>query len=599
MGITASADDGGAGGTASVADGLGQPIDLCESDDGDLEIVFDKPNDASDDDTDLQEAIAASLGQRGPADENGKAVDDVQAKDEAHTVRKRRERGAAADEEQEAHEKKRRRRRRDPGAARERGSRAAGGAAGAASSARQEDVLDLTSSPCGQVGGRNRPSAEMIRSKLVELGLEPAVAARKAEAAHRCTSTMAAAINHAVLQREEVQKEDMITGELVSTKDMFICECDCSHMLTYESFFRKILSDVRDRCVPACPLNAVPSATHPNGCKYVLTQKEVEDVIAAVVQNDTWRTELVDDATFALLELQPDQMLVNGQKGWKSDLVSRIYLQRLKTEGGYLECPQEGCGWFVEAQQARRSGEKDMEVVCEKCSFRFCADCKKVSHSNTPCEQMLTYARQWDEWLGTGRPLALARMAQVDAKFSAALQAHNAKKEQHEADMRNREAQYAQMLADEKWKEQNCKRCPHCSFVVNKLDGCDEMICGRDYHGNVVQGGCGKVFHWKNMATPYVADTGHHPQVVNFAAAAPEQAAEMKAKVASDGTPLLCSLCSDQIRGPHAVCLNCPNWGVVPNEGVFQVCINCQDASATGHAYFTHLPSHVCRVFVT
>ena len=162
--------------------------------------------------------------------------------------------------------------------------------------------------------------------------------------------------------------------------------------------------------------------------------------------------------------------------------------------------------------------------------------------------------------------------------------------------MCNRKKQYAQMLADEEWKEKNCKRCPRCSFVVNKLDGCDEMICGKDYHGNVVQGGCGRHFHWTNTATPYVADTGHHPQVVDFAAAAPEQEKEMKPKFASDGSLLLCSDCSDQIRGPHAVCLNCPNWGG-SREGVHQVCIKCQHGSAEGHSYFAHLPSHVCRIF--
>jgi len=583
------------GSGAGGGEGAGETIDLCDSDDGAPDIAFGKPND--DDDSDLQAAIAASLGEEGPA-ENRNAAGNVQAEDMAHTVKKRRRKGAAADAEQQTHEK---RRRREPGAAKERRAGAAGGAAGDASSAWQEDVVHLITSPCGQVGGqvgeRSRPSVEMIRSKLIELGLEPAVAARKAENAHRCTSSLQAAINHAVLQCEEVQKEDMITGELVSTRDMFICECECSHKLSYESFFRKILSDVRDRCVPACPLNAVPSATHPNGCKYVLTQKETEDVVDVVMQNEAWRAQLVDDATFALLKLQSDQMLINGQKGWKSDLVTSIYLQRLKTERGFLECPQEGCEWFVEAQQARRSGSKTLEVVCQKCNFRFCAECKKVSHMNTPCEQMLSYKRQWDEWLGSGRPLVLARMAQVDQQFVAALQAHNAKKEQHEADMRNREAQYAQMLADEKWKETHCKRCPWCGFVVNKLDGCDEMVCGRDYHGNVVQGGCLKVFHWKNMAKPYLADSGHHPKVVPFAAAAPEQVEAMKSKFASDGSPLLCSLCSDQIRGPHAVCLNCPNWGVNHSEGVHQVCIKCQDASATGSSYFAHLPSHVCRIF--
>lgn len=55
------------------------------------------------------------------------------------------------------------------------------------------------------------------------------------------------------------KKEDEVTGEYLLAQDMFICECNRHHMLSYETFFRKILSDVRDRCVPACPLNAIPN----------------------------------------------------------------------------------------------------------------------------------------------------------------------------------------------------------------------------------------------------------------------------------------------------------------------------------------------------
>jgi hypothetical protein len=51
----------------------------------------------------------------------------------------------------------------------------------------------------------------------------------------------------------------VVTGEVLLARDMFICECNCQHMLSYETFFCKILADVRDRCVPACPLNAIPN----------------------------------------------------------------------------------------------------------------------------------------------------------------------------------------------------------------------------------------------------------------------------------------------------------------------------------------------------
>jgi len=43
----------------------------------------------------------------------------------------------------------------------------------------------------------------------------------------------------------------------------------------------------------------------------------------------------------------------------------------------------------------------------------------------------------------------------------------------------------------------NIKLCPYCEFPVEKIDGCDQMYCGRDAHGSArFAGGCGKGFSW-------------------------------------------------------------------------------------------------------
>jgi hypothetical protein len=43
----------------------------------------------------------------------------------------------------------------------------------------------------------------------------------------------------------------------------------------------------------------------------------------------------------------------------------------------------------------------------------------------------------------------------------------------------------------------NIKLCPYCGFLVEKIEGCDLMVCGRDYHGSAMfKGGCGKGFKW-------------------------------------------------------------------------------------------------------
>ena len=60
--------------------------------------------------------------------------------------------------------------------------------------------------------------------------------------------------------------------------------------------------------------------------------------------------------------------------------------------------------------------------------------------------------------------------------------------------------------SDEAWKIQNCRYCPRCKRLINRTEGCDNMKCGRDYHGTgQVVGGCGQEFDWKR-AEPYVSE---------------------------------------------------------------------------------------------
>jgi len=42
---------------------------------------------------------------------------------------------------------------------------------------------------------------------------------------------------------------------------------------------------------------------------------------------------------------------------------------------------------------------------------------------------------------------------------------------------------------DENWKQQNLRCCPHCERPIEKLEGCDLMKCGKDYHGGNQQKG--------------------------------------------------------------------------------------------------------------
>jgi hypothetical protein len=57
-------------------------------------------------------------------------------------------------------------------------------------------------------------------------------------------------------------------------------------------------------------------------------------------------------------------------------------------------------------------------------------------------------------------------------------------------------------VQNEEYKVQHCRLCPSCKRVVERLQDCDTMICGKDAHGANLQSGCGTKFDW-TQAEPY------------------------------------------------------------------------------------------------
>lgn len=107
---------------------------------------------------------------------------------------------------------------------------------------------------------------------------------------------------------------------------------------------------------------------------------------------------------------------------------------------------------------------------------------------------MAARREQWVHWVRQGRD---AHMRQH--------QAHQEHVERFQAHQRHRDEilrAHATHKADEDWKAANCKLCPNCRRAINKLEGCDLMKCGGDYHGGNTQNGCGASFNW-SQAPPY------------------------------------------------------------------------------------------------
>merc|ERR1712070_1166222 len=157
-------------------------------------------------------------------------------------------------------------------------------------------------------------------------------------------------------------------------------------------------------------------------------------------------------------------------------------------------------------------------------------------------------------------------------KFVAALQHYQCRLEKHHDQHRKhveavREGikRHRELERDEKWKVRHCRLCPRCRRVVEKIDGCDSMLCGQNYHGGNQQSGCGANFNWEE-ALPYG-----------------EQMNESQPNIPTAPEELQRSPCLDgMVRGRHVYhpfvsCAVCGSSGI---EGLRFRCIHCKQFDA-------------------
>lgn len=105
----------------------------------------------------------------------------------------------------------------------------------------------------------------------------------------------------------------------------------------------------------------------------------------------------------------------------------------------------------------------------------------------------------------------LRMRAQQDATYAAQLDDFNRKTTDNENRNRDLRRRYEELMNDERYKADNCRYCPSCRRVVQRLEGCDSMVCGQDAHGGNLQSGCGAKFNWQ-QAERYQAATTNQPE---------------------------------------------------------------------------------------
>ena len=230
----------------------------------------------------------------------------------------------------------------------------------------------------------------------------------------------------------------------------------------------------------------------------------------------------------------------------------------------FVACPGANCANAVEVavmiDPVTGKPIKMRECVqCRACSTTFCPKCgASPYHYNAECENIGPLRGDYSEWMARGRQAFLRQRAEMDASFQAQLKVYEADKSRVEAEKKQLEVVAQQAAADEAYKAANCKNCPSCGRIVMKMEGCDSMKCGQDYHGGNKQMGCGADFRWSTAPAYQAQDV--QPRQVVFNREQPQQMLH-KWQVCQ-GEDLPCDACAGPIVGPKFTCINCPSMNI-------------------------------------
>jgi len=197
-------------------------------------------------------------------------------------------------------------------------------------------------------------------------------------------------------------------------------------------------------------------------------------------------------------------------------------------------------------------------VNCPSCKKKFCSICYQIYHYRTTCAEARAVQIYYHEWL---------------SKKNGA--------NNDDLDRRLRELQ-----GDEQYKSEKCRHCPSCNRLVEKIDGCDAMVCGENYHktdGRDKQNGCGHRFDWKN-ARNYV------PAPINrFVLSADKEIRELVSNTTNMNHGYNCQVCQKEIVGMRFSCINCE---------FLDICEECEKSHVSSfHAIPKHEP-HSFEIYV-
>lgn len=302
--------------------------------------------------------------------------------------------------------------------------------------------------------------------------------------------------------------------------DMYTIGCPEMHKICFSCFGDAIKHAISQGDVVRCPYQ---------GCNYVVSQEEIE-----------WFGE--NDGGYISREEVNHYCEQNLKRA-------------VKSISGAIGCPNPNCNNYVII--SREDLSRKVHCCCNECGFDFCSHCRGIYHYHCDCGELPLYTDQWIEWCTKRR-----NKYTTDKKKAVEMYKRNQELVQNNENLKK----------DEDYKEANGRLCPNCGRIIVKVDGCDLMVCGRNYHGGDVQDGCGASFNW-SQAAPYRSKA-------KITKVAPIPMPELAKEVVHEG--VVCNKCGDEIKGLRFTCIHCPCYDL------------CEKCEAEGS--LEHPKEHIWRI---
>lgn len=216
----------------------------------------------------------------------------------------------------------------------------------------------------------------------------------------------------------------------------------------------------------------------------------------------------------------------------------------------------------IRCSQGECSNAVVVNMCAPRCSFAcpcgalaVCTRCRQAPyHFHGECSQVQGLRQSWLEWVSGGREEYF--QCPLDDYVGHLEACKDRIKALEEGLQRHRE-----VLRDEEWKANNCRLCPGCRRPIEKMDGCNAMVCGQNYHGGNMQPGCGRKFNWSE-ALRYTAVVGDcHPKKPN----APTSPRDNRRGLGVFHPFVNCHLCGSGgqgIKGLRFRCIHCEDVSV-------------------------------------